>query len=194
VHKAKAALRIGPLRSTTQSPHVRIIKRVSRRSLIYNSSLASEQLHYRNTPKTQTYPYEPLFTNMTNQSPAEVVLLLVGTPCTHYVATPVMPSLPYDNCPEAIQKLPSGPLCIFVDGSWNDEGNGLENLFLSPHIPRPSQTGGAGIVIMAENPEWPDNICTIHLSNGQTISTNAYQMELAAMMSALHLVKMDFNH
>ena len=38
---------------------------------VLNPSLASEQLHYRNSPKTQTYPYEALFTNMTNQSPAE---------------------------------------------------------------------------------------------------------------------------
>ena len=207
-HKAKTALRLGPPRSTLQSSHVRTTKRVSRRSLIYNPSLASEQLHYRNSPKTQTYPYEALFTNMTNQSPAEVVRLLVGTPRTHSGSrgisrvilqalrgpTPVMPSLPYENCPEVIQKLPSGPLCIFVDGSWKDEGNGLENLFLPPHIPRSSQTGGAGIVIMADNPEWPENICTIHLSNGQTIGTNAYQMELAAMMSALQLAKMAFNH
>jgi hypothetical protein len=99
----------------------------------------------------------------------------------------------HENGPEAIQKLPSGPLCIFVDGSWKDEGNELENLFLPPHIPRPSQTGRAGIVIMADNPEWPNNICTIHLSNGQTIGTNSYQIELAAIMSALHLNKMVFN-
>ena len=57
-HKAKTALRLGPPRSTIQSSHVRTTKRVSQRSLIYNPSLASEQLHYRNSPKTQTYPYE----------------------------------------------------------------------------------------------------------------------------------------
>jgi ribonuclease HI len=47
---------------------------------------------------------------------------------------------------------------------------------------------------MADNPEWPDNTCKIHLSDGQTIDTTAYQMELAAMMSALQLAKMAFNH
>jgi hypothetical protein len=74
-HKAKAALSLGLPRSTIQSSHVRTTKRVSRRSFMYNSSLASKQLHYRNSPKTQTYPYEALFTNMTNQSSAEVVAL-----------------------------------------------------------------------------------------------------------------------
>ena len=159
MHKAEAALRIDPPRSTTHSPHVRTTKRVSRRSLIYNCSLASEQLYYRNSPMTQTYSYEALFTNMTNQSPAEVVRLQVGTPRTHSGSrgisrvilqalrgpTPVMPSLPYENCPEAIQKLPSGPICIFVDGSRKDKDNGLENLLQRADIRRLGMPNWLGI-------------------------------------------------
>ena len=67
--------------------------------------------------------------------------------------TPDMPPMPYKNCPAAIQDLPPGPLTMFVDGSWKDEGNGIENVFLPPHIPSPSQQGGASIVFMADNPE-----------------------------------------
>ena len=82
---------------------------------------------------------------------------------------------------------------MFVDGSWKDEGNGIENVFLPPHIPRPSQQGGASIVFMADNPEWKTSgITTIHLHSGNVVGTNAYQMELAAMMSALCLANMAF--
>ena len=183
--------------------------KVSRRSLIYNSSLASEQLHHRTNRPVQIISYAALFTNILTHQPSKAVRLLMGSARTHSGSrgvkrviqraipcpTPDMPPMPHENCPAAIQDLPPGPLTMFVDGSWKDEGNGIENVFLPPHIPRPSQQGGASIVFMADNPEWKTSgITTIHLHSGSVVGTNAYQMELAAMMSALCLANMAFQH
>ena len=130
-------------------------------------SLASEQLHHHTNRPVRVISYAALFTNILTQQPSKAVRLLMGSARTHSGSrgvkrviqraipspTPVMPPMPYENCPAAIQDLPLGPLTMFVDGSWKDEGNGIENVFLPPHIPRPFQQRGASIVFMAANPE-----------------------------------------
>jgi hypothetical protein len=84
---------------------------------------------------------------------------------------------------------------MFGDGSWKDEGNGIENVFLPPHISSLSQQGGASIVFMADSYEWKTSgITTIHFHSGNVVRPNAYQIELAAMMSALCLANMAFQH
>ena len=73
-------------------------------------------------------------------------------------------------CPAMLMKCPEGPITIFVDGSWKDNGYGLDNIFIPQLIPREREDGGAGLVMMADSSDWRQRgISTLHVTNGEIV-------------------------
>ena len=108
-------------------------EKVSRRSLIYNSSLASEQLHQRTNRPVQIIIiwYAAHFTNILTHQPSKAVCLLMGSARTQPGSRgikrviqraipypiPVALPMPYKSSSTASKAPPQGPLTMFVDES-----------------------------------------------------------------------------